>query len=100
MLRRLFTILSGSASLDGRTLTLTVVNPHATLPVEATIDVAGRPLPDAAVTVLRHDDLTAHNTFDDPDAVKPEPGEAALGGAAARHVFPPASVTCFRVPIP
>ena len=86
-------ILSGSASVKDGWLTLTVVNAHATWPVEAAIDLAGRSLADATVTVLADDDLTAHNTVDAPDRLVPTTAAAAFTGV---HTFPPASVTALR----
>lgn len=93
--QRQLTGLAGSASLNEGTLTLTVVNPHAGEPVEATIALRG----DAAVdrvteTVLAYDDIHVHNTFDQPDTVTPsEPRTLEAQGASFVHTFPPASVT-------
>ena len=47
--------------------------------------------------MLTHEDLTAHNTFDDPAALRPEPVGAEANDGEWRHAFPPASVTRFAL---
>ena len=86
-------ILSGSATVAGDRLTLSVVNAHASWPVEAAIDLCGRTLADVTVDTLADDDLAAHNTVDDPDRLVPT--RTAPADVAA-HSFPPASVTVIR----
>ena len=85
-------------------LTLSVVNPHATLPAEVTITLrGGATLRDFDGQVLTHEDLTAHNTFDAPDTLSPRLAEVRAGaadgpaGPAFVHVFPPASVSVLRL---
>ncbi|HEY2584519.1 MAG TPA: alpha-L-arabinofuranosidase C-terminal domain-containing protein, partial [Tepidisphaeraceae bacterium] len=85
--------LAGSASLKSDLLTLSVVNPNATLPAEAELDLGGATLQDAMVSVLTHADLTAHNTFESPQTLRPTVGPFEAGD---RHVFAPASVTVIR----
>jgi alpha-N-arabinofuranosidase len=87
--------LLGSASVRGGDVTLTVVNPHATLPVEAAIELGPGGVRDATAVVLAHDDITAHNTFDEPAAVAPAAPPAAWDGGGT-FLFPPASVTVLR----
>lgn len=87
--------LAGSASLKGDTVTLTVVQPRVEEGVEATIRLQG----DARIagiqtTVLTHSDIHAHNTFDQPEIVKPgAPQSVQAEGTQFTHAFPPASVT-------
>ncbi len=85
--------LSGSASLRGKTLVLTVVNPHARETVESEIAVRGASVASGQVRVLRADDIHAHNTFEAPRAVEPAGGTLKGGGPTILHRFPPASVT-------
>jgi alpha-N-arabinofuranosidase len=85
--------LAGSASIKTDLLTLSVVNPHASLPVQAKIDLAGGRLGDATISMLTHTDLAARNTFEFPDAVKPQTGPWESPG---EHLFPPASITVIR----
>ena len=76
-------------------LTLSVVNTHASLPVEAELRFDGGNLGDVSATVLSADDITAHNTFDDPSVVEPQEKQWDAARQWA-HVFPPASVTVIR----
>ncbi len=89
--------LAGSASLKGRTLTLSVVNPNATAPLETTIDLRGGRARQAAATVLTHADIHAHNTFDAPSTVRPVTTTLAPTGGEWRYTFAPASVTVLRI---
>jgi alpha-N-arabinofuranosidase len=88
--------LIGSASIRAGVLTLSVVNPNESLPAEALIDLRGFAARRATVAELTHDDLTAHNTFDAPDTVRPETQAVEIDDAEWRHVFAPASVTVVR----
>ncbi|HZN65250.1 MAG TPA: alpha-L-arabinofuranosidase C-terminal domain-containing protein [Tepidisphaeraceae bacterium] len=88
--------LSGSASVRDGLLTLSVVNPHATLPAECSIDLRGRAVGDVEVATLTHDDIAAHNTFDSPDVLRPTSRRVESPGAALTHLLPSASVTVFR----
>jgi alpha-L-arabinofuranosidase len=89
--------LNGSASLKDKTLTLTVVNPHATEHREAEIVVRGGSPASVEATVLTNSDIHAHNTFDRPDSVSAVsqklPASALAPGSPVRYVFAPASVT-------
>ncbi len=85
--------LAGSASVTGDRLTLSVTNAHAQWPITADVDLAGRALADVTVATLADDDLTAHNTFDEPARLVPRVGPVEWAG---RHTFPPASVTVVR----
>ncbi len=85
--------LSGSASINGNVLTLTVVNPQAALPQEAEIELAGRLIAQAEASVLSDEDLAAHNTFDEPKRIEPSEHVVPIESAEVRCVFPPASVT-------
>ena len=90
--------LMGSASVQGGELTLSVVNPHANLPVEAVIQLRGGACREGRLTVLCDEDLTAHNTFDEPGRLVPRAEPFAVEGVW-RHTFPAASVTVFRAPL-
>ncbi|HEV3471178.1 MAG TPA: alpha-L-arabinofuranosidase C-terminal domain-containing protein [Pyrinomonadaceae bacterium] len=87
--------LNGSASLRERTLTLTVVNPHAVEPREAEVVVRGASVRAAAARVLASADLRAHNTFRNPRGLEPRDERVAAAGGRAPLVyrFAPASVT-------
>ncbi len=87
--------LSGSASIKGGVLTLTVVNPHASLPLDCRIDLRGLQVGGGELAVLTHDDLAAHNTFDEPDMLRPQVTQIDSPGEEFRRSFPAASVTRF-----
>ena len=89
--------LSGSASLRGNELTLTVVNPHVSEPMETRINLRGGEVASAAVASLAHSDIRAQNTFQDPDNVVPATTDLRLEGSTFRHTFPAASVTAFTL---
>ncbi len=88
--------LLGSASIQGETLTLSLVNPSASNPVEATIELLGGQAKEARITELFHPDIHALNTFDSPETVKPKTATARLKGKPWRRALPPASVTVWR----
>jgi alpha-L-arabinofuranosidase len=85
--------LRGSASITGRELTLTVVNPHVSEAREATVTIRGGQVKSATVTTLTHADIHAQNTFEAPAAVKPTSTEAKMSGSTLHYRFPAASVT-------
>ena len=90
--------LSGSASLNGKTLTLTVVNPHLTQPMTTGIAVRGASVTSAKGTVLVEKDVHAHNDFAHPDAVKPSAvADLKPSGGKLTHTFPPASITALEI---
>jgi alpha-N-arabinofuranosidase len=91
--------LDGSASVKDNVLTLSVVNPHVSEPVEAAIELRGGRALRGTATVLSHADIYAHNTFEAPHVLAPQTMLFELKGPEWRHIFPPASVTVLRVPL-
>lgn len=90
--------LSGSASLDGKTVTLTVINPHLTQARTTEIAARGASITSVKGTVLAEKDVHAHNNFVHPDAVKPRAIESLKpAGGKLIHTFPPASVTSLEI---
>jgi len=89
--------LKGSASLRDKTLTLTVVNPDVSQPREATIDLMGAEARSGSAATLTHSDIHAHNTFENPDALRPQTKEWSPSGSAVRYTFPAASVTLLQI---
>jgi alpha-N-arabinofuranosidase len=89
--------LRGSASLKGKILFLTIVNPHVSESRESAIEVRGATVRSGSVTTLTHTDIHAHNTFDHRDVVTPQTKELKAGGGALVLAFPPASVTAVNV---
>ena len=85
--------LNGSASLRDRTLTLTVTNPDPNAARETEINLHGAAIKEARITTLTAKDIHAHNSFDNPRAIEPQPSQATLKGGALVYNFAPASVT-------
>ncbi len=85
--------LKGSASRKGNTLTLSVVNADAEKPRETQIVIRGATAQSASLTTLTNTDIHAHNTFDQPNAVRPATSTAKPQGSMLNITFPPASVT-------
>jgi alpha-N-arabinofuranosidase len=84
--------LKGSASLKGKTLTLTAVNPDVSQPREAEIVLRGAKAASAKAWVVTGSDIHAHNTLDQPDQVKTRAAEVGLHSSSLSFTFPPASV--------
>jgi alpha-N-arabinofuranosidase len=86
--------LNGSASLSGKTLTLTVVNPHLTEARDTQILLRGNAsVASVDAEVLGGEDVHNHNTFEQPDAVVTKKATATVSGKAVRLTLPPSSVT-------
>jgi alpha-N-arabinofuranosidase len=85
--------LQGSASLNGKQLSLTVVNPHATEASESEIVVRGAAIQSAQALALTARDIHAHNSFDDPHALEPASVPVTVRAGPLVHRFPAASVT-------
>jgi len=89
--------LQGSASLHGKDLLVTVVNPHTTQAREAEITIRGGSASSAMATTLSHSDIHARNTFDNREAVIPQKKESVVRNGALVHTFPAASVTALSI---
>jgi len=92
-----FWSLKGSASVRGKDLTITVVNPDISQPREAEISLLGGEATSGRATVLATSDIHAHNTFDAPDAVKPRSENWSPSGRTVEYIFAPASVTLLQL---
>jgi alpha-L-arabinofuranosidase len=85
--------LNGSASRKGNTVTLTMVNPSLSSPLDTQIALRGGDATAATGMVLDASDMHAHNTFDQPNAVKSVPLAVSVNGGLLTVTIPPASVT-------
>jgi alpha-N-arabinofuranosidase len=85
--------LAGSASLNGKQLVLTVVNPHASDARESDIVVRGATIRSVKVRILNAGDIHAHNSFANPRALEPRDAEVSISGQTLIYRFLPASVT-------
>jgi alpha-L-arabinofuranosidase len=86
--------LGGSASINGRTLTVTIVNTHVAEPRAAEVAVRGATPASARVRRIAADDIHAHNTFARLDAVRAVdvPAAPPRNGVIVQ-TLPPASIT-------
>ena len=82
--------LSGSASVlpgsDGKTVTLTVVNPSLHQALTTEIALPGVSITGARGMVLTEPDVHAHNDFEHPNAVRPS--SASVGSAVRGPAHP------------
>jgi alpha-N-arabinofuranosidase len=84
--------LNGSASRKGNVVTLTVVNPHLTEASDTQIALRDAPIARASGAALAATDMHAHNTFENPDAVKPGSLDVSVSDGILSTGIPPASV--------
>ena len=85
--------LNGSASLKGKQLVLTVVNPHAKDARETDIAIRGASIKSGASRTLTDQDIHARNSFANPNALEPKNGTVSGSGSSLTYTFAPASVT-------
>jgi alpha-N-arabinofuranosidase len=85
--------LSSSASLKGKTLTLTVTNPSIDASRDTEIVIRGANVRSMTGKILSSSDVHAHNSFENPGAVQPK--DISLSGL--NYTFPPASVSKFTI---
>jgi alpha-N-arabinofuranosidase len=89
--------LAGSASRNGKQLTLTVTNPSLDQAREAEIAIRGGAAQSARATTLAASDVHAHNRFDAPREVEPKTETLNVRPGLVVHRFPPASVTKLEI---
>ena len=85
--------LSGSASVNGKQITLTVTNASLDQARETEIAVRGGRVQSVRAVTLAASDVHSHNSFESPRAVEPKTEAVSVQGAVVTHSFPPASVT-------
>jgi alpha-N-arabinofuranosidase len=87
--QRIFRLAGSASQSDQNTATLTLVHSHATEPAEILIRLRGAKTDHVRYTVLTHEQLNAHNTFNQPGSISPIrsfPGRArspSAGGSSA-----------------
>ncbi len=91
--------LNGSASRNGRTLTLTVVNPHLSEARETLINLRGDAKPSSATALVLGGgmDVHTHNTFVEPNNVQTKSATVTINGSTLTFSFPPSSVVRLTV---
>jgi len=92
--------LNGSASINGKTVTLTAVNPSVTSSRETEINIGGARIVSANARVLSSTDIHARNSFDNPHGLVPRNESVAIGASGKLvYKFAPASVTRLQLTI-
>lgn len=89
--------LKGSASVKGKTLTLTATNPDVSQAREAQIVLRGAKAASAKAWMVAESDIHAHNTFDEPERVKTRNADVTVRADSLSFAFPPASVVKIEV---
>ena len=86
--------LNGSASINGKTVTLTAVNPDVKNTHETEININGAKIVSAEARVLSATDIHAKNSFENPNNLVPRNEAVTLSaGGKLVYKFAPASVT-------
>jgi alpha-L-arabinofuranosidase len=93
-------LVAGSASIRGGELFVTLTNSHATQTADVVLDLAGGAEIDQAEGQVLSGEIHAHNTFDAPEQVTPQPFAVEWKGSQVRLALPPASVAALRVHLP
>ena len=92
--------LNGSASINGKTVTLTAVNPDARNQRETEIHIAGATIISASARILTSSDIHAHNSFENPNGIAPRNENVAVAaGGRLVYKFAPASVTRLQITV-
>jgi len=91
--------LNGSASRRGNIVTLTAVNPDLSRQSDTQVALRGVTIAGASGTALTASDMHAHNTFENPDAVKTGPLSVSVNGEILNVSIPAASVIKLEITI-
>jgi alpha-N-arabinofuranosidase len=95
-----FWSLNGSASINGKRVTLTAVNSDVKKVHEAEINISGARILSADARILSSSDIHARNTFENPHGLEPRNENVTVGaGGKLVYKFAPASVTRLQIAI-
>ncbi|MFB3825862.1 MAG: alpha-N-arabinofuranosidase [Bryobacteraceae bacterium] len=89
--------LSTSASVKGKELVLTLVNPKHDTGIKVDASLTGAKALAAQARILHDPDLNACNTFENPDRLAPKDHPVSAEGARVRIELPPLSIATARV---
>ena len=84
--------LNGSASRKGNVVTLTAVNPDLDGPSDTQVALRNVKIASASGRILKAGDMHAHNTFENPEAVKIATLDVSVNGETLSLSIPAASV--------
>jgi alpha-N-arabinofuranosidase len=85
-------MVSGSASLKGQILFLTLTNVNATDAVDVTVELLGGAAAQSGTARVLTGEIHAHNTFDAPETVALQPFAIDASGSTFTVTLPPAAV--------
>jgi alpha-N-arabinofuranosidase len=91
--------LSGSASIKGKELTVTLTNPSIDSPVTAQIRLSNGTFIDARGTLLTDHEMSAKNSLDHPDVVRSVAHPVMVNSKGARISMPPRAVVSLQLKI-
>ena len=89
--------LSGSASLHGKTVTVTITNPSLDATIATRVRWTSGSIVEGRGRILTHADMTAGKTFDHPDKVKLAPFSVGVRGSKAEVSLPPRAVVSLEL---
>lgn len=84
--------VSVSASKQGSEIILTCVNPNPREAVSLALELEALPVRSASAKMLRHPDLNACNTFENPESIVPREHPVDIDGFRIRADLPPISI--------
>jgi alpha-N-arabinofuranosidase len=90
-------LVAGSASLKGKTLFVTLTNSHASSTAEVQVNLLGGAAAKQVSARILSGEIHAHNTFDQPEALVPQPFPLDVSGSAFAISLPPASIVAAEI---
>ena len=89
--------VAGSASIKGKTLFLTLTNSHAGQEAEVRVSLLGGAKAAGETARMLCGEIHAHNTFEQPETLRPATFSFGASGEAFTTVLPPASVVAAEI---
>jgi alpha-N-arabinofuranosidase len=89
--------VSGSASVKDKTLFVTLTNSHEGEEASVAVSLLGGAEAAGGTARVLTGEIHAHNTYEQPGSVKPEPDQVAASGPAFSVSLPPASVVAVEM---
>jgi alpha-N-arabinofuranosidase len=89
--------LSGSASIRGNTLNVTLTNPSLDAHLSGKLSLTAGDIAEGKGTILTHANITASNTFDHPTEVQPAPFAVSIHGSGSAVTVPPRSIVALEL---
>jgi alpha-N-arabinofuranosidase len=90
-------LVAGSASVKGKTLFVTLTNSHASQSQEITLSLLGGAAAQNVSASVLAGEIHAHNTFEKPEALTPQPMSIQTTGSSFTLPLPAASVVAVEI---